>query len=83
MKNDIQQRAVDLQPIFAIVDEAQFSKPVHEEADSRSGCADHIGERFLTNLGDHRFGHAFLAEMRQQEQNPSESFLARVEELVD
>jgi hypothetical protein len=56
VKNDIQQRAVDLQPIFAIVDEAQFSKPVHEEADSRSGCADHIGERFLTNLGDHRFG---------------------------
>ena len=74
---------MDLQSTLAIVDEAQLSEPVHEEADPRPGGADHLGKRLLTDLRNYRLGYALLAEMSQQEQNPSESFFAGIEELVD
>jgi hypothetical protein len=61
---------MNLQPVFAIVDEAQFSEPIHEKTDPGTGCAYHIGKSLLADLGNYRFGHAFLAEMSQQEQNP-------------
>jgi hypothetical protein len=38
VENDIEQRAVDLQPAV-VVDETQFPEPVHEEADARPGGA--------------------------------------------
>ena len=66
-----------------IVNEAQLSKPIHEKTDSRPGCAYHVCEGLLTDLGDYSLGHAFLAEMSKQEQNPSKPLFAGVEELVN
>jgi hypothetical protein len=66
-----------------IVDEAQFPESVHEKADPRPGCTDHIRQGFLAHLGDYSLGHAFLAEMSKQEQEPSQSFFAGIEELVN
>ena len=74
---------MNLQTVPAIVKETQLSEPVHEETDPRPGGADHVCQSFLTDPGDDRLGHAFLAEMSQQQQNASESLFARVEELVD
>jgi len=74
---------VNLQPGSVVVDEAEFSEPVHEEADPRARCADHLSKGLLANFWDHRIGHTVLTEMRQQQKNPSESLFAGIEELVD
>jgi len=83
VEDNIEQRTVNLQSVFAVIDKAQLSEPVHEKANSGPGCAYHIGESLLTDPGDDHLRHAFLAEMSQQEQNPSESLFAGIEELVD
>jgi hypothetical protein len=75
---------MNLQPAPAIiVNEAQLSEPIHEKTDPRPGSAYHVCEGLLIDLGDYSLGHAFLAEMRKQEQNPSEPLFAGVEELVN
>ena len=75
---------MNLQPAPAIiVNEAQLSEPIHEKTHPRPGRADHVCEGLLTDLGDYGLGHAFLAEMGKQEQNPSKPLFAGVEELVN
>ena len=64
-------------------DEAKFAKFVHEEAHARTGRSDHLGERFLADFRDHRLRVAFLAEVRQQQEQPRKALLARIEQLVD
>ncbi len=73
---------MDLQTAV-VVNKSQFPEPVHEEANPRAGRADHLGQSFLTDLGDNGFGNAFLAEMSQQQQNPGESLFTGVEEVVN
>ena len=41
-----------------VIDEAQPSELVHEEADARAGGADHFRKRLLTHFGDDRCGGA-------------------------
>ena len=82
MQNHVEQRAVYLQTAV-VFNKAQFSEPVHEEANPRTRGANHFGQSFLTDLGDNGIGNRLLAEMCQQQQNPSESFFTGVEELVD
>ena len=75
---------MNLQPAPAIiVNEAQLSEPVHEKTDPRPGCTDHLCEGLLTDLRDYRLGHPFLAETSKQEQKPSQSLFAGIEELVN
>ena len=50
------------------MNKAQFSEPVHEEADSRAGCADHFRQHLLTDPGNRPFGLAFLAKMSEQQE---------------
>ena len=66
-----------------VADEAQLAKLVHEMAHSGSGGADHLCQRFLTDLWIDRLRATFLAEIREQQEQPGKSPLARVEELVD
>ena len=55
---------MNLQIITAvIVNETQFPKPIHEKADPRAGCAYHLREGFLTDIGDESLGLTFFAEM--------------------
>src|SRR5438105_14598571 len=74
---------MNLQPVPIVVNEAQLSEPIHEKTDPRPGCAYHLCESLLTNLGDYRFGRAFLAEVSKQEQKPCWSLFAGIEELVN
>ena len=63
---------MNLQPAPAIIaNEAQLSEPIHEKTDPRAGGAHHFGQRLLTDLGNYSLGHAFLAEVSKQQQNPS------------
>ena len=60
MQDYIKERAVDLQSTAVVVNEAQFSEPVHEKADPGAGRADHFRQCLLAYLGYHRFGYALL-----------------------
>jgi hypothetical protein len=66
-----------------IVNETQFPKPVHEKVDSRASCAHHFCQLLLTDLGNRNFGLSVFAEVRKQQENASESFLAGIEKLVN
>jgi hypothetical protein len=39
-----------------VADEAELAKLVHEMTDAGSGCADHLGQRFLTDVWADRWG---------------------------
>jgi len=69
VENNVQKRAMDLQPAV-VMNETQLPESVHEEAD-RPGRAHHLREGLLTDLGKYSLGYAFLAEVSQQQQNPS------------
>jgi len=66
-----------------VIDKAMFPEPIHEMTDPRPGCADHLRQGFLIDSGEHSFGPAVLANMGQQQENPSQTLLAVVEQLVD
>ena len=69
VENDIEQRAMDLQCAFeaaGIVNKTQPSKSIHEEANTRTSCSNHLGQRLLANPWDHSFGGAVLAKMGKQ-----------------
>src|ERR1700724_931865 len=69
---------------FSVVfDEAQFAEFVHEKSPSRSGRADHLRQRFLTELSHDRLRLAFLAEVCKQKEKPGKALFARIKQLVD
>ena len=53
---------MDLQSTV-VVNETHLPESVHEKTDPRPGCADHLCESLLADLGDYGLGHALLAEM--------------------
>jgi hypothetical protein len=65
VENYVEQQTVDLQSAV-VMDETQFPEPVHEKADSRASGVNHLGQRLLTDLGNHGFRNTLLAKMRQQ-----------------
>ena len=62
-----------------VIDESELSKAVHEEIHPRSGRADHLREDFLTDLRNHVFRLAFLAEAGEKQQNPRQPLFAGIE----
>jgi hypothetical protein len=69
--------------VLRVIDKTLRSEPVHEITDPRPGGADHLGQVFLIDSGMDRFGSAFPAKMRQQQENPGQALLDGVEKLVD
>src|SRR6266849_6841544 len=81
-QDHVQQGIMDLN--FSVVsDKAQFAEFVHEKAHARSGRANHLRQRFLTERSHDRLRPAFLAEIRKEKEKPGEALLARIEQLVD
>src|ERR1022692_3486614 len=78
----IEQRPMELQSAI-VVNKTQFSEPVHEEADPRAGCANHLRQHLLTDLGDYRLGYPFLSKMCEQQKDPRQSLFARIEKLIN
>lgn len=66
-----------------VVDEAQLAKPVHKEADSRTGGANHLGQGPLAHLQDGGMGLGPSSKSRQQQESSRQSLLARIEKLID
>ena len=65
-----------------VADETQSSKFVHEKTHPGSGCSDHIRKRLLADFRDYRLRFVFLAKVRQKEEQPGKTFLARIEQLI-
>ena len=66
-----------------VVNEAQFSKFVHEETHAGPRRSDHLRKRLLTDFRDDGLRFPFLAKVRQQQEQPRKTFLARIEQLID
>ena len=66
-----------------VVNEAQFSKFVHEKTHPGPGRADHIRKGLLADFREDRLRFGFLAKVRQQQEQPGQTFLARIEQLID
>jgi hypothetical protein len=74
---DAEEAVVDRQaPGIAIVDETEPPELVHEVTDARTGCADHPRQVILADPGKNTFGPAFLAKVRQQQEDPRQTPLA-------
>jgi hypothetical protein len=84
VKDHAEEATVDRQPVvITVIDKAMLPEPVHEVADPGPGRADHLCQTILTDSGDYGFSLAFLAEMRKQQEDPSQTLFARAEKLVD
>ena len=82
VQHDIQQRTMNFD-MAVVIDETELSKSVHEEANARSGRADHLRQRFLADFRDDRLCFPFLAKIRQQQKKARQAFLTRIEQLID
>jgi hypothetical protein len=58
---------VNSQSAFAVVNEAKLSEPIHEKTDPRPGCAHHVREGLLTDLGDYGLGYALTTSFTSTE----------------
>ena len=56
------------------MNEAQGPEAIHEEVDSRTSRADHLGQGFLADLGDDGLGDAFLAKMSKHRRTRASLF---------
>ena len=73
----VQQGIMDLD--FSVVfDKTQFAEFVHEKAHARSGRADHLRQRFLTERANDRLRLPFLAEICKQKEKAGETLFARI-----
>ena len=50
---------------------------------SRSSCANHLSESFVTDVRHHRLRRIFLSEIGEKKKEPGELFFARVEKLIN
>ena len=62
VKDEIEEGTVHVQPAVVMY-EAQFLELIHEETDTGARRADHLGERFLTDLWNNRLRLAFFPKM--------------------
>jgi len=66
-----------------VVDEAQPSELIQEETHAGPGGADHLGERFLTDLRNDELRLPVFAKVGQQQEHPRQPLFARIKELID
>src|SRR6188474_3560350 len=82
VQHHAEKSAVDLQAAV-VLDEAELSELVHEKVHTRTGRAHHLGERFLRQLWQHPLPRGLFAVPGEQQERSRQSFLTRVEELID
>jgi hypothetical protein len=66
-----------------VMNEAQFSKFVHEETHAGPRRADHLRKRLLADFRDHRLRFVILAKVGHEQEQPGKPFLTRIEQLID
>ena len=66
-----------------VFNEAQLPKLVHEETNPGSCRPDHFGQGFLTDPGHDGLMLPVFAEAGQQQENPRQPLLTRIEKLIN
>ena len=82
MKYHVQEGAVHMQ-CAVVVQEAQLPEFVHKVIDARPRRTDHFSKEVLIHMGEGELLLPFLAEVRQEQQDARETFLARIKQLID
>ena len=82
VENYTDKRTMNVHATTVVIDEAQFSEPIHEKADPRTRGTDHLGEGLLADFRNDGYRLGFLAKICQQQEKPGEAFFARVEEVI-
>ena len=82
VQNHVQQGTVDFN-VAVVINKTQFSKSVHEKAHARSRRSDHLRQCLLADFRYDWLRSTFLAKIRQKQKDPCQSFLARIEQLID
>jgi len=80
---DIDQGTVNDHPAAVVVYVTEIAESIEEEADTGSGCADHLRQSFLTDLGDDRNRLGFLTEVSHQHEQPRKAFFTGIEQMID
>ena len=62
MEEDVDEGTVHVQPAVEVT-ESQFAKLLHEETNAGARRADHLDERFLTDLQNDRLRLLFFPKM--------------------
>ena len=78
MQDRTQQRIVNLD-VSVVIDETKLAKFVHEKAYSGPGGADHLRQRFLTNIRTDRLRVACLPEICEEQQQARKPPFALIE----
>jgi hypothetical protein len=68
--------------LAVVGNEPQLTETIHEEIDTRPGCANHLRQHFLTHSGNDLFRSFFFAKLRQKKKNSGQPFFAGIEELI-
>jgi hypothetical protein len=66
-----------------VIDKPEFPKFVHEKTYARPSSSYHLCKRLLADFRDHRLCFPFFAKVSQQQKQSGETFLTRIEQLVD
>ena len=87
-QHNIEKRLVNANVAFVfdvpfVLNVAHVSESVHEEADARAGCSDHLCEGFLGDRRNERLRLSRLSVISHEQQYPCQTPLAGVKELVD
>jgi hypothetical protein len=77
VQDHVQQGIMDFQ-LSVVFDKTQFAEFVHEKAYARSSRADHLRQRFMTELSHDRLRPAFLAEICKEKEKPRKALFARI-----
>ena len=81
-QNDIQEGLIYPDAAF-VFDIAKFAEAIHKKAYARLGSTDHLREGLLSDWRNQRLPLTRLAVVRHQQQYPSQTPFAGVEELID
>ena len=73
-----------MNPDAAVVfDEAELAKAIHEKADARACGADHLCKCLLGYSRNQGLRFTRFAKFGHQQEDPRQTFLAGVEQLID
>ncbi len=64
--------------LAVVFEELLPSEAIREKINSGAGRANHLSQYFLSDLGNRLLGFAFLAELREQQQNPRSPLFAEI-----
>jgi hypothetical protein len=87
MEHEIEVRTMHMQSTISaqpalLLSEPQLAKLIHKEFDAQAGSADHLGQRFLNDLGNDRLRPALLPKVSQYQQRSRQPRFAGIKQLT-